>query len=77
MGGASYLKSLKAPLPHIKLIPTGGVSQSTAADFIKAGASAVGVGADLVDVKAIKEGRPEAISASARKYLEIVREARV
>jgi 2-dehydro-3-deoxyphosphogluconate aldolase/(4S)-4-hydroxy-2-oxoglutarate aldolase len=76
MGGASYLKSLKAPLPHIKLIPTGGVSQSTAADFIRAGASAVGVGADLVDVKAVREGRVGEISASARKYLEIVREAR-
>ena len=76
MGGASYLKSLKAPLPHIKLIPTGGVSQTTAADFIKAGASAVGVGADLVDVQAIREGRPEAIIESAGKYLEIVKEAR-
>jgi len=76
MGGASYLKSLKAPMPHIKLIPTGGVSQTTAAGFIKVGASAVGVGADLVDVQAIREGRPEAITESARKYLEIVKEAR-
>lgn len=76
MGGAKYLKSLKAPLPQIKLIPTGGVSQSTAADFIKAGAEAVGVGADLVDIKAIKEGRAGDITEAAKKYLEIVREAR-
>jgi 2-dehydro-3-deoxyphosphogluconate aldolase/(4S)-4-hydroxy-2-oxoglutarate aldolase len=76
MGGAKYLKSLKAPLPQIKLIPTGGVSQSTAADFIKAGAEAVGVGADLVDIKAIREGRAEDITVAARKYLEIVAEAR-
>jgi 2-dehydro-3-deoxyphosphogluconate aldolase/(4S)-4-hydroxy-2-oxoglutarate aldolase len=76
MGGAKYLKSLKAPLPQIKLIPTGGVSQSTAADFIKAGAEAVGVGADLVDIKAIREGRASDITAAAKRYLEIVAEAR-
>jgi len=76
MGGAKYLKSLKAPLPQIKLIPTGGVSQSTAADFIKAGAEAIGVGADLVDMKAVTEGRASDVTAAAKKYLEIVREAR-
>jgi 2-dehydro-3-deoxyphosphogluconate aldolase/(4S)-4-hydroxy-2-oxoglutarate aldolase len=76
MGGPSYLRSLKAPLPHIKLIPTGGVSLATAADFIKAGAEAIGVGADLVDVKAIREGRSDEITENARKYLEIVRDAR-
>jgi 2-dehydro-3-deoxyphosphogluconate aldolase/(4S)-4-hydroxy-2-oxoglutarate aldolase len=76
MGGAKYLKSLKAPLPQIKLIPTGGVNQETAADFIKAGAEAIGVGADLVDLQAIRDGRPDAITEAARKYLEIVAEAR-
>jgi 2-dehydro-3-deoxyphosphogluconate aldolase/(4S)-4-hydroxy-2-oxoglutarate aldolase len=76
MGGASYLKSLKAPLPHIKLIPTGGVNLSTAGDFIRAGASAIGVGADLVDLKAVREGRAHEITENARKYLDIVREAR-
>ena len=76
MGGAKYLRSLKAPLPEIKLIPTGGVSQSTAADFIKAGAEAVGVGADLVDLVAIREGRASDITSAAKKYLEIVSEAR-
>ena len=76
MGGAKYLKSLKAPLPHIKLIPTGGVNQDTAADFIKAGAEAIGVGADLCDLKAVREGRSSAITEAAKKYLEIVAEAR-
>jgi 2-dehydro-3-deoxyphosphogluconate aldolase / (4S)-4-hydroxy-2-oxoglutarate aldolase len=76
VGGASYLKSLKAPLPHIKLIPTGGVSLKTAADFIKAGAEAVGVGADLVDLQAVRENRARAITETARRYLEIVKEAR-
>ena len=76
MGGAKFLRSIKAPLPQIKVVPTGGVSQSTAADFIKAGAEAVGVGSDLVDMKAVREGRLSDITAAAKKYLEIVREAR-
>ena len=76
MGGAKYLKSLKAPLPHLRLIPTGGISQSNAADFIKAGAEAIGVGADLCDLKAVREGRAEVITEAAKKYLEIVAEAR-
>lgn len=76
LGGASYLKSLKAPLPQIELIPTGGVSLKTAADFIKAGAMALGVGADLVDTKALREGQVGVITDRARQYVEIVREAR-
>jgi 2-dehydro-3-deoxyphosphogluconate aldolase/(4S)-4-hydroxy-2-oxoglutarate aldolase len=76
LGGASYLKALKAPLPQIELIPTGGVSLKTAADFIKAGASALGVGADLVDTKALREGQGQLITARARQYVEIVRESR-
>lgn len=76
VGGASYLKALKAPLPQIELIPTGGVSLKTAADFIKAGASALGVGADLVDLKAIREGQHKLITERAREFVKIVREAR-
>ena len=76
VGGASYLKALKAPLPQIELVPTGGVSLKTAADFIKAGAMALGVGADLVDTKALREDRDEVITERAREFLEIVREAR-
>jgi 2-dehydro-3-deoxyphosphogluconate aldolase/(4S)-4-hydroxy-2-oxoglutarate aldolase len=76
LGGASYLKAIKAPLPQVDLVPTGGVSLTTAADFIKAGACALGVGADLVDIKALREGRPSVITQRARQYLEIVKEAR-
>jgi len=76
VGGASYLKSLKAPLPQIELVPTGGVSVTTAADFIKAGAMALGVGADLVDLKALREDRDHVITERAREYLAIVRTAR-
>jgi 2-dehydro-3-deoxyphosphogluconate aldolase/(4S)-4-hydroxy-2-oxoglutarate aldolase len=76
VGGASYLKSLKAPLPQIELIPTGGVSLATAASFIAAGAFALGVGADLVDVKAIRSGKTEKVTQAARAYLAAVNEAR-
>ena len=77
VGGASYVKNLKGPFPQIKIIPTGGVSLTTAADFIKAGASALGVGTDLVDVKAIREGNPQIVTDRAKQFLDIVREARV
>lgn len=76
VGGPSYLKALKAPLPQIELVPTGGVSLKTAADFIKAGAAALGVGADLVDIKAIREGQASLITERAKQFVEIVREAR-
>ena len=76
LGGAKYLKSVKAPLPQVEMIPTGGVSLATAAEFLEAGAFALGVGADLVDLKAIAKGTPETITESARKYLAIVREFR-
>src|SRR5580698_719619 len=61
MGGASYLKSLLAPFPHLKLIPTGGVTHHNAASYLEAGARAVGVGSDLVNLAAIDESRPEVI----------------
>ena len=72
LGGAKYLKALKAPLPQVEVIPTGGVSLATAAEFLEAGAIALGVGGDLVDNKAIRAGKPEVITENARKYLEIV-----
>lgn len=72
LGGASYLKNVKAPLPQIELVPTGGVNLNTIADFIKAGASAVGVGADLVDVKLLQQDGGAEITSRARKYREIV-----
>ena len=76
MGGASYLRAVKAPLPQIELIPTGGVSLSTAEDFLQAGAFALGVGGDLVDHRAMSEGRAHEVTAGAKKYLEIVKKFR-
>ena len=73
LGGVKYLKTLKTLFPHIEMMPTGGVSCETIADFFAAGAIAVGVGADLVDVKAISEGNLEAIGEKAQRYLEIVK----
>jgi 2-dehydro-3-deoxyphosphogluconate aldolase/(4S)-4-hydroxy-2-oxoglutarate aldolase len=70
VGGATYLKSLKAPLPQIELIPTGGVNLKNAADFIAAGAFALGIGADLVS------GEAAAITEKARQYVATVAAAR-
>jgi 2-dehydro-3-deoxyphosphogluconate aldolase/(4S)-4-hydroxy-2-oxoglutarate aldolase len=76
MGGASYLKSLKAPFPFLRLVPTGGVTLQTAASFLEAGASALGVGADLVNIAAHAEGKPEVITLAARAYLEVIARTR-
>ena len=76
MGGASYLKSLLAPFPHLKLIPTGGVTLQTAESFIKAGARALGVGGDLVNLAAIDEGKPEIITEAAKAYLRVLAKVR-
>jgi len=76
MGGAKYLKALKAPMPQVELIPTGGVSLTTALEFLEAGAFALGVGADLVNPKLIAEGHPDTITENAAKYLDIVRKFR-
>jgi 2-dehydro-3-deoxyphosphogluconate aldolase / (4S)-4-hydroxy-2-oxoglutarate aldolase len=76
VGGASYIKALKAPLPQIQLVPTGGVSLKTAADYIKAGAAALGVGADLVDTAALRAGADKTITERARQFIEIVKSAR-
>lgn len=76
VGGPKYLKSLKAPFPKAMLIPTGGVNIGNASDFIAAGAFALGVGADLVDAKALREGNLEKISAAARELVNAVASAR-
>jgi 2-dehydro-3-deoxyphosphogluconate aldolase / (4S)-4-hydroxy-2-oxoglutarate aldolase len=76
LGGAKYIKALKAPLPHIEMVPTGGVSLENTADFLKAGAAAVAVGAELIDAKTITEGRYEVFEERARKFLAEVAKAR-
>ncbi len=76
VGGAKYLKSLKAPFPHASLIPTGGVNAANAGEFIAAGAFALGVGADLVDATALREGNLEKITSAARELVNAVGSAR-
>ncbi|HSY32667.1 MAG TPA: bifunctional 4-hydroxy-2-oxoglutarate aldolase/2-dehydro-3-deoxy-phosphogluconate aldolase [Verrucomicrobiae bacterium] len=76
LGGPSYIKALKGPLPHVPLVPTGGVDLETASDYIRAGAAALGVGGELVLKHAFQEGKPELISNLATRYAELVKEAR-
>ena len=76
VGGASYLKALLAPFPELRVIPTGGVTLATAVNFLRAGARALGVGTDLVNAKAIEEGKPEKVTEMARTYVEVVRRFR-
>ncbi len=76
LGGAKYLKALQGPLPQIQLIPTGGVSLATAEEFLAAGAFALGVGGDLVDAKAARDGRTSVITENAQKYISIVKKFR-
>jgi 2-dehydro-3-deoxyphosphogluconate aldolase / (4S)-4-hydroxy-2-oxoglutarate aldolase len=76
VGGAKYIKALKAPLPHIPMIPTGGVNLNTAAEFIQAGSAALGVGGELVSAAALASGNTNEIVENARKFVAIVRETR-
>jgi 2-dehydro-3-deoxyphosphogluconate aldolase / (4S)-4-hydroxy-2-oxoglutarate aldolase len=76
VGGPKYIKALKAPLPHIEMIPTGGVSVETAGSFLKAGACAVAVGGELVNAKLLQEGKYDAIEQRARDILAAVEAAR-
>jgi 2-dehydro-3-deoxyphosphogluconate aldolase/(4S)-4-hydroxy-2-oxoglutarate aldolase len=76
VGGPDYIKALKGPLTHIEFVPTGGVSLETTPAFIKAGASAVAVGGELVNNKALREGKLEVITSKARQFVEAVRAAR-
>ena len=76
LGGPSYLKALRGPLPQILLVPTGGVNLKNAGDFIQAGAAAIGVGSELVDKKALKEGNFSVITENTRAYLKAIRDAK-
>lgn len=74
--GAEYFKAILAPMPHLKLTPTGGVDLDTAAGFIAAGAATLGVGSALVTKKALAEGNLGRIEQLAGQYVRIVAEAR-
>jgi 2-dehydro-3-deoxyphosphogluconate aldolase/(4S)-4-hydroxy-2-oxoglutarate aldolase len=76
VGGAKYIKALKAPFPQIEMVPTGGVNLETCGDFLKAGACAVGVGAELIDAANIKAGKFEIFEERARQFLAAVANAR-
>ncbi len=76
VGGASYIKALKAPLPQIPLVPTGGVNLNTAADFIRNGSAALGIGGELVLASALDSGNTAEITELAKKYVAIVQQAR-
>jgi 2-dehydro-3-deoxyphosphogluconate aldolase/(4S)-4-hydroxy-2-oxoglutarate aldolase len=76
LGGPEYLKALRGPLPQILLVPTGGVNLQNAGAFIKAGATALGVGGELVDKKAVKEKKFNVITENTRAFLKAIKEAR-
>jgi 2-dehydro-3-deoxyphosphogluconate aldolase/(4S)-4-hydroxy-2-oxoglutarate aldolase len=74
--GPEYLKALRGPLPQVRLMPTGGVNLDTAADFLRAGACALGVGGSLVEKKAVETGNLGRIESLARQYVQIIKETR-
>lgn len=76
LGGPEYIKALRGPLPQILLVPTGGVNLQNAGAFIKAGATALGVGGELVDKKAVKEKKFHTITENTRTFLKAIQEAR-
>ena len=76
VGGAKYIKALRAPFPQIEMVPTGGVNLDTAADFLRAGSCAVGVGGELIDSATIREGRFEVFEERARLFMDVVAKAR-
>ena len=76
VGGAKYIKALKGPLPHVKMVPTGGVNLETLPDFLKAGAEAVAVGSELIDAATIKAGKYEVFEERAKQYLAAIQAAR-
>lgn len=77
VGGAKYLKSLRGPFPDAALIPTGGVNAANAAELIAAGAFALGVGAELVDAAALRDGNLAKITQAARELVQAVKSARM
>jgi 2-dehydro-3-deoxyphosphogluconate aldolase / (4S)-4-hydroxy-2-oxoglutarate aldolase len=74
--GPAFFKALRGPLPQIRLMPTGGVDLTTAADFLHAGACCLGIGGHLVDPKAVAERNFDRIRNLARQYVTIVQKAR-
>ena len=76
IGGPAYIRALRGPFPQVPMIAAGGVNQETAADFILAGAAALGIGGRLIPKVALEQREPERISELARRFLRIVKTAR-
>jgi len=76
VGGPSYIRALKSPFPELRFIASGGVTQTTVAEYIRAGAAAVGIGANLIRQDAIKRREASWILELARRYVHIVKETR-
>lgn len=76
IGGPTYLRAIKAPLPQVSIAPVGGVSVDNAADFFRAGADAVGVGSALINQQLLEVGDFAAITARARRFREAVEAGR-
>jgi len=76
IGGPDFIKAVLAPLPQLRLVPTGGVSADNAAQYLKAGAAAVAVGGNLVNKNAVANENWSAIAAAAQKLMEVVRSAK-
>jgi 2-dehydro-3-deoxyphosphogluconate aldolase/(4S)-4-hydroxy-2-oxoglutarate aldolase len=74
--GPGYIKALRAPLPHLRLVPTGGVDLHNAAAFIQAGCAALGVGSSLVSTRLLKEANWAELTQLAREFVAAVQQAR-
>jgi 2-dehydro-3-deoxyphosphogluconate aldolase/(4S)-4-hydroxy-2-oxoglutarate aldolase len=74
--GPKYLKALRAPLPQIRMMPTGGVNLETAVDFLQAGACALGIGGSLVEPKAVASGDLKRIESLAAQYVQLIKQFR-
>ncbi len=74
--GPSYIKAIRAPLPHLRIVPTGGVDLQTAADFLKAGCAALGVGSSLVSAEILRTANWPELTRLARAFVEIARATR-
>lgn len=76
MGGDQYIRALHVPLPHVRLIATGGVNRQTATNYLLAGATALGVGSELLPIEAVRRHQGQRIHELARRFLAIVEQAR-
>ena len=76
LGGPAYIRALKAPFPHVPLIAAGGVNQQTAAEFLRAGAVALGIGSELVPHEAVKLRQDHWIGELARRFIGVIKETR-